>query len=105
MKLHADSSEVPLVPPGLPGKLDWSLYPQSLFENWTHNQVDRSQMLTKCSDREVSTVYKLTVFNDGSFGDQREARSVCRVDNADLQAYWDELGISVSGAHAAYIRG
>ena len=58
-------------------------------------------MLSKCSDREQSTVYKTNVFVDGIFDNQREARTVRRDDVVALRAYWDDLGISVSGMHVA----
>lgn len=100
MKFDIDAGEVYPMPPGLSGKFEWSQYPQSLFENWTREQVDRSQMLTKCSDRELSTVYKLNVLHDGCFDDRREVRTVRRVDTVDQRAYWNYLETPVSGMYA-----
>ncbi|KAG6379662.1 hypothetical protein JVT61DRAFT_10182 [Boletus reticuloceps] len=52
-------------------------------------------MLTKCSDSELSTIYKFKVFDDGSFDKlkQVETRAVRKDDAADLRAYWNYLGV------------
>jgi len=45
----------------------WSGYPQDLFGNWTPDQVQRSQMLIKCSKNQSSTIYWMDVLDDGKF--------------------------------------
>ena len=45
----------------------WSGYPQNLFGNWTPDQVERSQMLIKCSKNQSSTVYWMDVLDGGKF--------------------------------------
>jgi len=45
----------------------WSGYPQNLFGNWTPDQVQRSQMLVKCSKNQSSTIYWMDVLDDGKF--------------------------------------
>lgn len=97
MNFDIDVSEVYW--PVSPSPVDhstWSQYPQSLFRNWTCEQVKRSQMLTKCSNSELSTVYKFDVFNDGKFDKRVETLTIRREDSVELQAYWHHLGISVS---------
>jgi len=103
MNFDIDVSEVWPAPPGLPDDYEWSQYPQSLFGNWTCDQVNRSQMLTKCSNCELSTVYKISLFNDGRFDKQVEARAVRKDDAADWQAYWNYLEVPVSGTRVAYL--
>ncbi|KAF8122691.1 hypothetical protein EV363DRAFT_1404712 [Boletus edulis] len=95
MDLDKDTSEVQPVSLIPPEDSEWGRYPQSLFGNWTHEQVNRSQMLTKCSDSELSTIYKFKVFDDGSFDKlkQVETRAVRKDDAADLRAYWNHLGV------------
>jgi hypothetical protein len=96
MNFDIDPSEVQPVPPGLQDDSEWGQYPQSLFSNWTCDQVNRSQMLTKCSNRELSTVYKIGVFDDGNFDKKVEARTVRKDDIVDLRGYWNYLRIPVS---------
>lgn len=60
-------------------------------------------MLTKCNNCELSTVYKIGLFNDGSFDNQVETRTVRKDDAADWQAYWDHLKAPVSGTRVAYL--
>ncbi|KAJ8580013.1 hypothetical protein M405DRAFT_855074 [Rhizopogon salebrosus TDB-379] len=43
----------------------WQGYPQNLFGNWAPEQVERSQMLTRCSEN--CTLYCMDVLDDGSF--------------------------------------
>ncbi|KAH0834804.1 3-beta hydroxysteroid dehydrogenase/isomerase family-domain-containing protein [Lanmaoa asiatica] len=93
MNFDIDPSKVLPIPAGLQDNSAWGHYPQSLFGNWTHDQVNRSQMLTKCSARESSTVYKVRVFDDGKFDKQVEARTVRKDDVVDLRAYWNHLGV------------
>ncbi|OJA16737.1 hypothetical protein AZE42_07559 [Rhizopogon vesiculosus] len=45
----------------------WPGYPQNLFGNWTPDQVERSQMLKKCSKNLSSTIYWMDVLDTGSF--------------------------------------
>ena len=45
----------------------WSGYPQSLFGNWTPDQVERSQMIKKCSKNQSSTIYWMDVLDDAKF--------------------------------------
>ncbi|OJA16733.1 hypothetical protein AZE42_07556 [Rhizopogon vesiculosus] len=45
----------------------WRGYPQNLFKNWTHGQVERSQMLKKCLKNRSSTIYWLDVLDNGEF--------------------------------------
>jgi hypothetical protein len=45
----------------------WSGYPQNLFGNWTPDQVQRSQMLIKCSNNQSSIIYWTDVLDDGKF--------------------------------------
>ncbi|KAG6379661.1 hypothetical protein JVT61DRAFT_10181 [Boletus reticuloceps] len=94
MKFDVDSSKVQPVSPSLSGDSKWCRYPQSLFPNWTWDQVNRSQMLTKCSDNELSTIFKIGVFDDGSFDQHIETHTIDRDDATDVQMYWDFLGIA-----------
>jgi hypothetical protein len=93
MNFDIDASEVQPVLPGLQDDSEWGQYPQSLFSNWTCDQVNRSQMLTKCSNHELSTVYKIGVFDDGNFDKKVEARTVRKDDIVDLRGYWNYLRI------------
>jgi len=45
----------------------WSGYPQSLFGNWTPDQVERSQMIKKCSKNQSSIIYWMDVLDDAKF--------------------------------------
>jgi len=45
----------------------WLGYPQNLFGNWTPDQVQRSQMLIKCSKNQSSTIHWIDVLDDGKF--------------------------------------
>jgi hypothetical protein len=45
----------------------WSGYPQNLFGNWTPDQVQRSQMIMKCSKNQSSTIYWMDVLDDAKF--------------------------------------
>ncbi|KAF8553790.1 hypothetical protein OG21DRAFT_1186917 [Imleria badia] len=94
MNFDISASEVQPIPLRLSDDFEWGQYPQSLFKNWTSEQVNRSQMLTKCSDGELSTVYNIGVFNDGSFDRQAETRIVRKDDAVDLRGYWNYLGVS-----------
>ncbi|KAF8434531.1 hypothetical protein L210DRAFT_3410491, partial [Boletus edulis BED1] len=92
MKFDVDSSKVQPVSPSLSGDSKWCRYPQSLFPNWTWDQVNRSQMLTKCSDNELSTIFKIGVFDDGSFDQHINTHTIDRDDATDVRMYWDFLG-------------
>ena len=98
MDINTDASEVrPLPPDGS----EWGQYPQSLFGNWTSDQVNRCKMLTDCSDSDMSTTYKIRVCDDGSFDQQVETRTVLTSDTTSVRAYWNYLGTPVSGARVA----
>lgn len=60
-------------------------------------------MLTKCSNRQLSTIYKIGVFDDGNFDKKVEARTVRKDDLVDLRAYWNYLNIPVSGMRVEYL--
>jgi len=45
----------------------WSGYPQSLFGNWTPDQVERSQMIKKCSKNQSSIIYWMDVLDNAKF--------------------------------------
>lgn len=104
MSFDIDASKDHPIPPGLTDKSGWDQYPQCLFGNWTQDQVNRSQILTKCSDRESTTVYKVGVFDDGNFDKQVEARAVRKDDVENLRAYWNHLGVSVSSMDIACLK-
>jgi len=46
---------------------EWSGYPQNLFGNWTPDQVQRSQMIKKCSKNKSSTIYWMDVLDNAKF--------------------------------------
>jgi hypothetical protein len=81
----------------------WAGYPQNLFGNWTPDQVERSQMLIKCSKNHSSTVYWMDVLDKGSFipskmGNSETTGTVTRLDE---HAFWDsilqgEVGLTLS---------
>jgi len=53
-------------------------YPQNLFGNWTPDQVERSEMLIKCSKNQSTTIYWMDVDTDGKFASpdiRREGRT------------------------------
>ena len=65
MDFDADVSEVnPLPPGGLGQDPEWSQYPQSLFGNWTHDQVERCGVL-KSTHNETCSVHKVDVLQTG----------------------------------------
>ena len=45
----------------------WSGYPQNLFGNWTPDQVQRSQMIIRCSKNQSSTIYWMDVLDNAKF--------------------------------------
>lgn len=98
MDFDADPSEVhPLPPGGLGHDPEWSHYPQSLFGNWTHDQVERCGIL-KVIHNEACSVHKVDVFTDGSFERGEEDRTV-KVE--DSRSYWNRLGTPVSSGHVS----
>ncbi|OAX31584.1 hypothetical protein K503DRAFT_805956 [Rhizopogon vinicolor AM-OR11-026] len=73
----------------------WRGYPQNLFGNWTPDQVNRSQMLEKCSENQLSTIYWLDVLDTGEFTTPDMSRNECtstvttRVDSQE--DFWKTL--------------
>ncbi|EGN97184.1 hypothetical protein SERLA73DRAFT_183829 [Serpula lacrymans var. lacrymans S7.3] len=59
--------------PGQPSKeivpfdKSWKGYPQSIFPNWTPEQVARSEMLIRCLHSGCCSIYSVDVKDDGSF--------------------------------------
>lgn len=55
----------------------WKGYPQNLFGNWTPDKIDRSKMLTSCSQG-TSNIFKVDVLDDSRFDNDvvRETISV-----------------------------
>ena len=88
-----DSLVVPLVPGGLPLPTDWTKYPQNLFGNWTPDQVQRSKMLSTCSDSTTPcSIYTVEVNDNGHF-DKTAADRIMTVmaDTASVEAFWSKL--------------
>ncbi|KAG0699512.1 hypothetical protein DFH29DRAFT_1001932 [Suillus ampliporus] len=71
----------------------WRGYPQNQFGNWTPDQVQRSQMLEKCSINKSSTVYWMDVHYDGSFTapDTGEDGHTTVVSTQREDGFWDML--------------
>jgi len=70
----------------------WSGYPQNLFGNWTPTQVDRSQMLARCSNNESSTIYWMDVRGDGEFTAEVTGRGhTSTVTTANPETFWEAL--------------
>ena len=71
----------------------WSGYPQNLFGNWTPTQVERSQMLAKCSKNRTSTIYWMDVGNDGKFTNPDVAGGghTSTVTTAHPEKFWEVL--------------
>jgi len=83
----------------------WQGYPQSLFGNWTPDQVRRSQMLTKCSETQPSTIYWMDVLNDGRFcssniGDSR-TKKMTTLDDNDFCSMLQEKVSIICPIHAS----
>ncbi|KAJ8580628.1 hypothetical protein M405DRAFT_33742 [Rhizopogon salebrosus TDB-379] len=72
--------------------MTWLGYPQEAFKNWTPNQVNRSQMFTKCSENQ-STIYWMDVLHGkGEFSLSNVGRShISTVAAADQQRFWGIL--------------
>lgn len=67
----------------------WPGYPQKLFGNWTPDQVKRSQMLTKCSNNQRSTIYWMDVLDNGKFEcSSIENGHISTVATGDLEQFW-----------------
>ena len=93
MDFDADASEVnPLPPGGLGQDPEWSQYPQSLFGNWTHDQVERCGIL-KSTHNETCSVHKVDVFTNGEFEKSDEDRTF-EVQNP--RAFWNRMETCVS---------
>ncbi|KAF9226333.1 hypothetical protein BS17DRAFT_765341 [Gyrodon lividus] len=97
MDFDMDSSEVqPCLPLGLVDSTqEWERYPQSLFGNWTPDQVSRSRMLLSCSDHsdEPCAIHKVDILkDDGKFDKSEEGRTAhVNADLASINAFWDNL--------------
>ena len=92
MDFDADAGKAHLPPGGLGQDSEWSHYPQSLFGTWTHDQVERCDIL-KFNHGELCSVHKVDVFKDGSFDRSDKDRTV-KVE--DPREYWRHLETSVS---------
>ncbi|KAH7905719.1 hypothetical protein BJ138DRAFT_1164230, partial [Hygrophoropsis aurantiaca] len=66
MDFSVDVADIPALSP-IDGT--WKGYPQSIFPNWTPDQVERSEMLTRCSKLGDCIIYNVDVKNDGKFAD------------------------------------
>ena len=78
----------------------WRGYPRNLFGNWTPDQVQRSEMLIKCSKNQSSTVYMMDVLNNGKFisstmGDGNP-HDPSTVGPANEDVFWNSLQREVS---------
>ncbi|KAI5996504.1 cora-like Mg2+ transporter protein-domain-containing protein [Pisolithus orientalis] len=94
MDFDVDESTVePLYPGGLASPSDhWKTYPQNLFGNWTPDQVQRSKMLTACSDSQPCLIHNVEVKDDGHFDKAAGERTITvTADSASYQAFWNEL--------------
>ncbi|KIN96961.1 hypothetical protein M404DRAFT_925566 [Pisolithus tinctorius Marx 270] len=92
MDFDVDESAVePPYPDGLPSPPDhWKKYPQNLFGNWTPDQVQRSKMLTACSDSQPCLIYNVEVKDDGHF-DKAAGERTTTVTADNAQEFWEEL--------------
>ncbi|KAI5996503.1 hypothetical protein F5J12DRAFT_785455 [Pisolithus orientalis] len=92
MDFDVDESAVePPYPGGLPSPPDhWKKYPQNLFGNWTPDQVQRSKMLTACSDSQPCLIYNVEVKDDGHF-DKAAGERTTTVTADNAQEFWEEL--------------
>jgi hypothetical protein len=72
--------------------ITWSGYPQNAFRNWTADQVERSQMFTKCL-KSQSTIYWMDVSHDnGKFSPSNITGSrISTVAAADHDEFWEKL--------------
>jgi len=65
----------------------WLNYPQSLFPNWTCDQVERSGMLVKSGQQDHCQIYFVDINGNGKFDPPRE------ID--DSQELWEFLRTEV----------
>ncbi|KAH7921422.1 hypothetical protein BV22DRAFT_1132288 [Leucogyrophana mollusca] len=84
MDFSVDLAEIP---PASPIDRSWKGYPQNIFGNWTPDQVDRSEMLTRCSTCGKCMIYNVYVNQDGKFADP-QAHSVQKDDEEE---FWNLL--------------
>ncbi|KIJ05593.1 hypothetical protein PAXINDRAFT_103713 [Paxillus involutus ATCC 200175] len=94
MDFDMDSSEVePLVPDGLVDNTEeWKRYPQSLFGNWTPDQVLRSKMLLSCNSQEPCAVHRVDILDGGKFDKSEEGRTAhVNPNSALINSFWDGL--------------
>ncbi|KAF8416145.1 hypothetical protein L210DRAFT_3429843, partial [Boletus edulis BED1] len=77
MDFDADDSQVlPLPPGGLGQDPEWDHYPQSLFGNWTHDQVERCGILRmNPTHNQTCSMHRVDVLTGGEF-DKSEDRTV-----------------------------
>jgi len=70
----------------------WPGYPQNLFGNWTPDQVGRSQMLTKCSKNQSSTIYWMDVLSSGKFVTSNiSGGHISKVTTSNQEDFWDMM--------------
>jgi hypothetical protein len=78
--------------------MTWSGYPQKAFRNWTPDQVERSQMFTKCSKNQ-STIYWMDVLHgNGKFSpspSDTTGSGISTVAAADHDEFWEKLQVKV----------
>jgi hypothetical protein len=77
----------------------WPGYPRNLFGNWTPDQVERSQMLTKCSKNSSSTIYWMDVLDTGCFtagGSDIGNGHTSTVTSANQDEFWNMLQAEVN---------
>jgi hypothetical protein len=69
--------------------MTWAGYPQNAFRNWTPDQVERSQLFTKCSKNQ-STIYWMDVLHgNGKFSLTDSLISPVAAANHD--EFWEKL--------------
>ncbi|KIK99660.1 hypothetical protein PAXRUDRAFT_30370 [Paxillus rubicundulus Ve08.2h10] len=97
MDFDMDSSKVqPLVTHGSADSTEerWEKYPQSLFGNWTPDQVSRSKMLLNCNSVEPCSIHRMDILDGGKFDKAGEGRTVhVKADPASTNAFWESLQI------------
>ncbi|TFL03628.1 hypothetical protein BDV98DRAFT_654941 [Pterulicium gracile] len=68
----------------------WTEYPQSLFPNWTPQQLSRSGIADALLERKKSCIiHHVDVLNDGTFAVPKKYKHVVTADHADQ--FWEEL--------------
>jgi len=85
--------DIPTATSNLPVDPPWPGYPQNLFGNWTPTQVERSQMLAKCSKNGYSTIYWMDMGDDGKFTtpDVTGGSYISTVTTAHPEEFWGVL--------------